>query len=84
MSGACCSFCANGASCCVRAADGDYNVVCPARAIARDVSEKTDKPVFMYYFSHGPAASLECERKGSVGAFAFLYVDLRMALPRND
>ena len=51
-----------------RAADGDYNVVCPARAIARDVSAKSKKPVFMYYFSHGPAASLECERKGSVGA----------------
>lgn len=53
-----------------RAADGDYNVVCPARAIARDVSSKSGKPVYLYYFSHGPAASLECERKGSVGVQA--------------
>lgn len=63
------------AFCCVvlrvrRAADGDYNVVCPARAIARDVSSKSGKPVYLYYFSHGPAASLECERKGSVGVQA--------------
>ena len=47
------------------AADGDYNVVCPARAIARDVMAKSGKKVFLYYFSHGPAESPGCEREGS-------------------
>ena len=45
------------------AADGDYNVVCPAIQIASDVASMAQSssggavPVFVYYFSHGPVCN---------------------------
>eukprot|EP00747_Dinoflagellata_sp_TGD_P216675 gnl/TRDRNA2_/TRDRNA2_89182_c1_seq1.p1 gnl/TRDRNA2_/TRDRNA2_89182_c1~~gnl/TRDRNA2_/TRDRNA2_89182_c1_seq1.p1 ORF type:complete len:353 (+),score=42.88 gnl/TRDRNA2_/TRDRNA2_89182_c1_seq1:1-1059(+) len=36
-----------------KAADGDYNVVCPAREIARQAT-RNGRRAFLYYFSHGP------------------------------
>lgn len=36
-----------------KAADGDYNVVCPARVIA-DWIELSGRSAFLFYFTHGP------------------------------
>ena len=37
-----------------KSADGDYNVVCAARAMARRIQRSAGRRAWLYYFSHGP------------------------------
>lgn len=44
-----------------KAADGDYNVVCPSREIAR-LAEAANRPAYFFYFTHGPWLQPGCPR----------------------
>lgn len=55
-----------GAAGAFKAADGDYNVVCPMREIARAVAT-LDRAVYLYYFTHGPLIQSGCGGRPDVG-----------------
>merc|ERR1711908_72261 len=42
-----------------RKADSDYNVVCPARVVAKWVT-RSKVPAYLYHFTHGPWMNKSC------------------------